>query len=105
LNVPSAYNGALSSVRPCSLPGFSAALHMAQTTPLIHLTERVEHLLVRHQELQRTNALLQEQLGALTLERDTLRSRLQAARTRIDALLDRLPEVPTAPAAAKEDVA
>ena len=67
---------------------------MAQTTPLIHLSERVDRLLVRHQELQRTNALLQDQVAALTLERDTLRSRLQAARGRIDALLDRLPEIP-----------
>ncbi|MBP6647607.1 MAG: DUF904 domain-containing protein [Burkholderiaceae bacterium] len=75
---------------------------MAQTTPLIHLTERIEHLLVRHQELQRTNTLLQEQMNALTLERDTLRSRLQAARARIDALLDRLPETPPA---SKEGVA
>ena len=75
---------------------------MTQTTPLIHLTERVEHLLVRHQELQRTNTLLQEQVLALTQERDTLRSRLQAARARIDALLDRLPE---APAASQEGVA
>lgn len=99
---PSAYNGCHTSVRACSLPVISAALHMAQTTPLIHLTERVEHLLVRHQELQRTNALLQEQVNALTQERDTLRSRLQAARARIDALLDRLPE---ATPATKEGVA
>lgn len=55
------------------------------------LAERVERLLVRHTELQRTNALLEQQLAALTHERDALRARLSAARGRIDALLERLP--------------
>ena len=55
------------------------------------LADRVERLLVRHEELRRTNALLVEQLASVTLERDNLRSRLNAARGRIDALLERLP--------------
>jgi cell division protein ZapB len=55
------------------------------------LAERVERLLLRHAELQRTNALLAQQLVTVTHERDHLRSRLNAARSRIDALLDRLP--------------
>lgn len=55
------------------------------------LAERVERLLVRHVELQRTNVLLQQQLGAVTQDRDSLRARLTAARGRIDALLERLP--------------
>ncbi len=55
------------------------------------LAERVERLLLRHQELQRTNALLEQQLVSVTQERDNLRSRLNAARSRIDALLERLP--------------
>ena len=55
------------------------------------LVDRVERLLVRHEELKRTNTLLEQQVQALTLERDSLRSRLAAARERIDALLDRLP--------------
>ncbi len=55
------------------------------------LAERVERLLLRHQELQRTNALLEQQLAGVTQERDNLRSRLAAARARIDALLERLP--------------
>lgn len=55
------------------------------------LAERVERLLLRHQELQRTNALLEQQLASVTQERDNLRSRLNAARGRIDALLERLP--------------
>ena len=37
-------------------------------------------LLLRHQELQRTNALLEQQLAGVTQERDNLRSRLNAAR-------------------------
>lgn len=55
------------------------------------LADRVERLLLRHGELQRTNALLEQQLVAVTAERDSLRSRLNAARARIDTLLDRLP--------------
>ncbi len=55
------------------------------------LADRVERLLLRHDELQRTNALLLAQVQGLTQERDQMRSRLAAARSRIDALLDRLP--------------
>ena len=55
------------------------------------IAERVERLLVRHEELQRTNSLLTDQVIALTQERDLLRLRLQAARARVDALIERLP--------------
>ncbi|QPF74304.1 cell division protein ZapB [Roseateles sp. DAIF2] len=55
------------------------------------LLDRVERLLLRHEELQRTNALLQDQLQSVSQERDSLRARLGAARQRIDALLERLP--------------
>ena len=62
-------------------------------TPLIdQIAERVERLLLRHEELQRTNALLTSQVQELTHERDLLKSRLGAARHRIDALIDRLPK-------------
>jgi chromosome segregation ATPase len=57
------------------------------------IAERVERLLVRYEELQRTNALLAEQVEVLTNERDSLKSRLSAARARVDALLERLPEI------------
>jgi uncharacterized protein (TIGR02449 family) len=58
------------------------------------LAERVERLLLRHEETTRTNALLEQQLAQVTQERDSLRSRLNAARGRIDALLERLPGEP-----------
>ena len=58
------------------------------------LAERVERLLLRHEELQRTHALTTAQLAAVTHERDNLRSRLNAARSRIDVLLQRLPREP-----------
>ena len=58
---------------------------------LTDLTDRVERLLLRHDEILRTNLLLQVQLNAITQERDSLRSRLNAARARVDALLERLP--------------
>lgn len=55
------------------------------------LIERVERLLVRYEELQRTNALLAEQVESLRRERDLMASKLNAARARINALLERLP--------------
>ena len=55
------------------------------------VADRIERLLLRHQELQRTNALLGQQLNSVTAERDSLKSRLSAARARVDALLERLP--------------
>ncbi|MEO6032692.1 MAG: DUF904 domain-containing protein, partial [Burkholderiaceae bacterium] len=60
------------------------------------LADRVERLLLRHDELKRTNALLEQQLESMVRERDNLRSRLNAARTRIDAMLERLPDEPAA---------
>jgi len=64
---------------------------MASPVQIEQVAERVERLLVRYEELQRTNALLTEQVEALTQERDSLKSRLSAARARVDALLERLP--------------
>ena len=62
------------------------------------LTERIERLLVRHEESRRTVALLERQVSELTAERDSLQSRLQAASLRIDAVLQRLPTAqPTLP--------
>ena len=58
------------------------------------LADRVERLLLRHDELQRTTALLDQQVAQVQHERDSLRSRLNAARSRIDALLERLPAEP-----------
>ena len=58
------------------------------------LAQRIDRLVLRHKELARTNALLEQQVAGLQGERDSLRSRLSAARARIDALLERLPLVP-----------
>lgn len=60
-------------------------------SPLEQLADRVERLLLRHDELLRTNALLRQQAEAATQERDQLKGRLTAARNRLDALLERLP--------------
>ena len=70
---------------------------MSAASPIDQIAERVERLLVRHEEVQRTNALLQEQVDALTRERDALKSRLAAARSRLDVLLERLPAAPQNP--------
>lgn len=63
------------------------------------ISDRIERLLLRHEELQKTNQLLAQQVAQLTQERDALKGRLQNARQRIDALLERLPEEPTDAAA------
>lgn len=64
---------------------------MSNQTQIDQIADRVERLLVRYEELQRTNALLTTQVEALAHERDSLKSRLSAARARVDALLERLP--------------
>jgi len=69
---------------------------MSNPPQIDQITERVERLLVRYEELQRTNALLCAQLDTLSQERDSLKSRLSAARARVDALLERLPDAATA---------
>jgi len=69
---------------------------MASPAQIDQIAERVERLLVRYEELQRTNALLAGQVEALTQERDSLKSRLSAARSRVDALLERLPDIKNA---------
>ena len=60
-------------------------------TKLHDLAERVDRLVLRHEELKRTSQLMEQQLQSVSAERDSLRSRLAAARARIDALLARLP--------------
>ncbi|GEM_PF-955189 len=63
-----------------------AAMSMLQD-----LADRIERFVLRHEELKRTRVLLEQQLTSVSAERDSLRSRLSAARSRIDALLERLP--------------
>lgn len=65
---------------------------MSNPSPIELLVERVERLLVRYEELQRTNELLSDQVEELSAERDQLKQRLAAARTRVDALLERISE-------------
>lgn len=70
---------------------------------LDELAERIERLVLRHEELKRTCVLLEQQLASVSADRDSLRSRLAAARARIDALLERLPaREPVAPAQGEE---
>ena len=72
---------------------------MADSSNIEQVTERVERLLLRYDELARTNALLTAEVQALSSERDSLKSRLAAARSRVEALLERLPEAGTQPEA------
>nr|WP_315488285.1 DUF904 domain-containing protein [uncultured Rhodoferax sp.] len=75
---------------------------MANQNHIDQIAERVDRLLVRYAELQRTNVLLTGQVEALTHERDALKSRLNAARARVDALLERLPDTTTTTAVQKD---
>jgi len=69
---------------------------MSNQPQIDQIAARVERLLVRYEELQRTNALLSAQVNTLAHERDSLKSRLGAARARVEALLERLPEAAAA---------
>lgn len=78
---------------------------MTISSPLAQIADRVERLLLRQEALQHSNLSLVEQVTALTQERDSLKLRLNAARSRVDALLDRLPDAaPVAPSAAYASV-
>ncbi len=66
---------------------------MSKSSQIDQIAERVDRLLLRYEELQRTNALLCAEVNALSHERDSLKSRLSAARLRVETLLERLPEL------------
>lgn len=55
------------------------------------LVQRVERLLLRYEELQRTNQLLSQQVNHLEQEKSLLQTRLTTARNRIDHLLAQIP--------------
>ncbi len=76
---------------------------MSNPSQIDQIADRVDRLLVLYEELQRSNALLGAKVQTLTHERDSLVSRLGAARARVDALLERLPEMAAAAAATKKD--
>ena len=63
------------------------------TTPstLAPLADRVEQLLTQFAQLQHDNRMLIQEVQSLQSERDSLKSRLKAARARVDALIERLP--------------
>ena len=65
---------------------------MSNPSQIDQITDRVDRLLVRYDELQRANTHLNAQVETITQERDSLKLRLGAARARVDALLERLPE-------------
>ena len=65
---------------------------MSNPSQIDQIATRVERLLERYEELQRINAVLSTQVETLSQERDSLKLRLGAARARVDALLERLPD-------------
>jgi cell division protein ZapB len=65
---------------------------MSNPSQIDQIATRVERLLDRYEELQRINAVLSTQVETISQERDSLKLRLGAARARVDALLERLPD-------------
>lgn len=59
----------------------------APSALLTQVIDRANRLLERHAELRQINALLNLQVQSLTQERDSLQSRLTAARARNEELL------------------
>jgi cell division protein ZapB len=78
--------------KPKAMLGSYNAVTMGAQTYIDQITERVERLLLRHEELLRANAILSEQVRELSHERDGLRQRLQTARQRLDGLLAQMPQ-------------
>jgi cell division protein ZapB len=70
---------------------------MADQNYIDQVSSRIDRLLLRHQELLRTQQLLEAQVQALSEERDRLREQCASARQRIDALLECLPPAETTP--------
>jgi cell division protein ZapB len=71
---------------------------MENTPSAALIAAKVEQLLQKHADLQRSHTALLAQVAQLGAERDLLRSKHAAARSRIDALLDRLHPTPPTPA-------
>lgn len=71
---------------------------MENTSSINQICDRVDRLLLRYEELQRVNALLEEQVEKLRREQVDLHSRMDTAKARMDALLNRLPD-PAKPSA------
>ena len=57
---------------------------------LDQINERMERLVTTNEELQKQNLALQTEIGQLHHERDSLNSRLRAARARIEVLVGHL---------------
>ena len=108
VNHPASTNGGILVLPPKAkpynaTPMLNKATSMANISEIEHIAERVEQLLMRYSELQRANQLLTEQVDSITRERDSLKSRLNAARARVDALLDRLPDQSLTPNISPKD--
>ena len=71
---------------------------MSPQSQIDQIADRVERLLLRYAELQLRNAELEHELLRLGQERNALRSRLQTALGRLDALLEQLAPPPQPPA-------
>jgi cell division protein ZapB len=99
MNIDTGTNGRDCKQVRCPTLQSITPLQRCTMSKIEELADRVERLLLRHEELQRTAVLLEQQLASVTHERDSLRSRLNAARSRIDALLERLPNEPAVGAA------
>lgn len=60
------------------------------------LAQQIDQLLAHLDAKESDNLRLRQELHSLAQERDALQERLQTARIRLDALLERLPSIQTA---------
>ncbi|MEP6557316.1 MAG: DUF904 domain-containing protein [Burkholderiales bacterium] len=63
----------------------------SQHPELDRVCDQIEQLLDRHEQMHHIHTSLHARLAALVVERDQLQQRIEAACSRIDALIVRLP--------------
>lgn len=61
------------------------------TTPLDRLEQKVDQIIALCEALRAENHRLREKIGLLETEKQALSARMNEARTRLEALMDKLP--------------
>jgi cell division protein ZapB len=62
------------------------------TAPLVRIEQKVEQIIALCDALRAENHRLRDRVGTLEGEKQTLTERMTVARTRLEGLMDKLPE-------------